>query len=156
MIVIARRAQRTLHGQMLALIVAIILVGVVAGVSASMFPRRASQNSPPVRGGSQVTPYTLPTPTASLDPSQVEPAHRALHDLGRACRRPPDRDPERVLRSLDTIERFARLNRDARFPIDDEVGTTLSLLVVVRNELASCAPGLLSRVDALIPSEYRP
>ena len=58
-------------------------------------------------------------------------------------------------RPLNRIERFAVDYPSGGFRIDDEPGTTLTLLVVVWNELKSCEPSLVAEVEILIPAEYR-
>lgn len=98
----------------------------------------------------------LPQTTESLDRQQAEPVHRALHALGSACRRDPAGRRQGVLRALDVITTFVARHPAARFPVDDESGTTLALLFVVRDELRTCAPTLVSDINRLIPAEYRP
>lgn len=98
----------------------------------------------------------LPEPTSTLTAQQARPVHNALHDLGRACRRRPGPAHSEVLRALRVIADFAKAHPRARFPIDDESGSSMTLLFVVRDELLSCAPSLVTRVDRLIPTEYRP
>lgn len=50
---------------------------------------------------------------------------------------------------------FARRYPSVSFPIDDETGTTVSLLAVVRDEVRTCAPSLAGAVDAALPKPYR-
>ncbi|MFF4728744.1 hypothetical protein ACFY3M_25990 [Streptomyces mirabilis] len=50
---------------------------------------------------------------------------------------------------------LSRRYPDARFPIDDETGTTLSLLLVTRQSMRDCAPALAVHVDRALPSDYR-
>lgn len=88
--------------------------------------------------------------------AEVDVAHQALHDLGDACaQQEPSRSPSAVSQATESLLRFATRHPDGRFPIDDETGTTLSLLLVVRDELSTCAPELRPRVDALLPPEFR-
>jgi hypothetical protein len=61
-----------------------------------------------------------------------------------------------VLRALRAIKRFVADHPNARFPIDDETGSTLSLLFVFRDELLTCAPSLVEGIASLIPGRYRP
>ena len=142
----------------IAVIVALALLAVVAvGVSRALSRESAPADPAPRDTDALVAPYTLPPPKESLDDRQAEPAHKALHALGRACKRPSTRrDPETVLRPLRVIENFASQHPDAGFAIDDESGSTLTLLIVVRNELEACDPTVIPRIDALIPSKYRP
>lgn len=60
-----------------------------------------------------------------------------------------------MTRDADLIRSFARRHPEAAFPVDDERGTTLSLLLVTRQALAACAPTLAAAVDAELPTEYR-
>jgi len=64
-------------------------------------------------------------------------------------------------RVLDRItRRFVALYR--RYPreryelaFDGESGTMLSVILVLRNELATCSPRHAARIDAVIPRELR-
>jgi hypothetical protein len=53
------------------------------------------------------------------------------------------------------MERFARDYPGGGFTIDDEPGTTLSLLVVLRYELQGCDPSLVPGVEELLPESFR-
>jgi len=41
------------------------------------------------------------------------------------------------------------------FPSNDETGTTVSLLILTRYSLRSCAPELAGRVNHALPSRYQ-
>jgi hypothetical protein len=76
--------------------------------------------------------------------------------MGRACETPGStRDPAAVARPVEVMERFARDFPDGGFTIDDEPGSTLSLLVVLRYELQTCDPSLVVSVERLLPPRYR-
>jgi hypothetical protein len=60
-----------------------------------------------------------------------------------------------VERHVAVLLDFARRHPQARFPIDDESGTSLSLLLVVRQELADCDPAHLPDVERLLPRRFR-
>ncbi|TFV91135.1 hypothetical protein [Blastococcus sp. CT_GayMR16] len=98
-----------------------------------------------------------PAPTYTDVPeNEVIQAHAALHGLGEAC------GVETSSRSLETVERqlavllaFARSHPDGAFEIDDEDGAALSLLLVLKEELRSCDPSQLPRVEALLPPRFR-
>ncbi|GAA1130066.1 hypothetical protein [Nocardioides aquiterrae] len=153
----ARAALFLLRHPMVAVTVVLALFAAAAFGASMAFSRNSPPAAPPPGGSDAlVAPYTLPPPTESLSSTEVEPAHRALHALGRACKRTPARrDRGRVLQPLRVIENFASKHPHAGFTIDDESGTTLALLIVVRSELEACDPALLPRIDALIPSKYR-
>ena len=99
---------------------------------------------------------TLPEPTQFPPRRRVEVAHRALHAMGRACEEPvASRDPKSVRRPVAVIEQFARDYPNGGFTIDDEAGTTISFLVVLRYELRSCDPSLVPGVDKFLPPQFR-
>ena len=93
---------------------------------------------------------------AAMPRSAVDDVHRTLHRLPRTC------SPQRVdRRRLDmTTSRFLDLYR--RFPadryefqIDDEAGTMLSALLVLRDELSRCSPRHAARIDPVLPASIR-
>ncbi len=82
--------------------------------------------------------------------------HETFHRLARSCGRGrADR------RRLDaTTERFIELYR--RYPadrfrmrIDDESGTMLSAILVLRDELARCSPRHAAKIDPVVPPRVR-
>jgi hypothetical protein len=90
-------------------------------------------------------------------PGDVERyVHRTFHRLPRSCnRRGADR---RVLDQITT--RFIGLYR--RYPaprfrlrIDDESGTMLSAILVLRYELAECSPHHAASIDVVLPPRVR-
>lgn len=88
--------------------------------------------------------------------AEVQRVHAALHDIGRWCESRADlRAPRRLARAADVILIFARRYPKARFSIDDETGSTLSLLLVARYELRNCAPTDAARVDGVLPPKVR-
>lgn len=109
--------------------------------------------------GSGSSTVAEPTPTGSFatpPTAQVRPVHQALHDIDATCRAKA-RDGERtsLTHNVDTIIDFSRRYPEARFPIDDETGSTLSLLLVTRQSMRECAPDLAIRVDRALPPDYR-
>lgn len=82
--------------------------------------------------------------------------HRTFHRLGRFCsRRRADEG-----RLDETTERFVRLYR--RYPadrfgltVDDEAGTMLSVVLVLRYELARCSPRHAAALDRVLPADVR-
>ncbi|MEU0680133.1 MULTISPECIES: hypothetical protein [Streptomyces] len=86
----------------------------------------------------------------------MRPVHDALHTIDARCRaKGGDVEQAALTRDVDTIIDFSRRYPDARFPIDDETGRTLSLLLVTRQSLRDCAPALAARVDRALPSDFR-
>ena len=110
-------------------------------------------------GGTGSAATAEPSATASFvtPPSaQVRPVHEALHDIDAVCRAKDKSARQTTLtRDVDTIIEFSRRYPDARFPIDDETGTTLSLLLVTRQSMRTCAPALATRVDGALPPDFR-
>jgi len=103
-----------------------------------------------------VAPSPLPEPKRSAPAGRVDEVHRALHALGRACRpSSADRSVDGVRRPVAVMLRFARGYPNAGFRVDDESGSTFSLLVVLRNELETCDPTLVPAVEDLLPAEFR-
>lgn len=101
-------------------------------------------------------------PTAPRDPRAPIPGdvqrtvHTTLHDLPRLCRRGPTdaRALERATRTF--IRYYGRYpSRRFRLQIDDESGTMLSALLVLRNELTRCSVRLTDTVDRALPAAIR-
>ena len=147
---------------LLAVLAAVAYAGTIAGPVAESFGGSESStlSAPAPVGGALVAPDTLPAPKESLNDDEVEAPHQALHDLTRACKRPmtqgPPGTPQSVSAPLRIIEDFASRHPNAGFVVADGSATTLTLLIVVRNELEACIPALIPRIDALIPAQYRP
>ena len=86
----------------------------------------------------------------------VRYVHRTFHRLRRSCA-PVRSDPRRV---TGTTTRFLDLYR--RYPadryrmkIDDEWGDMLSAILVLRDELSTCAPRQAARIDRVLPEQVR-
>lgn len=98
-----------------------------------------------------------PARSAKPKPQEVRRVHAVLHGIEEACS--GSRVGPRVSASLEananTIVRFARKYPQVRFPIDDESGRALSLLLVAREALLPCAPLAAARVDRALPQKYR-
>lgn len=96
----------------------------------------------------------LPTPTAVASTAAAAEVHAALHAIGRRCR--VARHPTRAIAAeVGTILQFAARYPNVSFSIDDEKGTTLALLFVVRDAVGRCAPSLVAKVQAAMPPQYR-
>ena len=82
--------------------------------------------------------------------------HQTFHRLDRFCSR--RRADERVLdRTTDEFIRLYRRYPAARYgmKIDDEAGTMLSAILVLRYELARCSPEHAAAVDRVLPPSIR-
>lgn len=141
---------------MSAVFLALALFGGTAWGIAYAFSEREQRSERPVMAESGVAPSVLPKPTQFPPQERVDQAHRALHAMGRACKQSAAaRDPDAVRRPVATMEEFARDFPRGGFTIDDESGSTLALLIVLRSELQDCEPPLVPSVEGLIPEEYR-
>lgn len=104
------------------------------------------------------TLLTRPTESTftSVPDGDVSQVHAALHGLGETCAEDAvSRSQDAVDRDVSAVLDFARRHPDGRFQIDDENGSSLSLLLVLQDELSTCAPSLLPRVQELIPPQLR-
>ena len=130
---------------LLAATAVLILVTLLLSRAALPDPQAATMPSAP-----------SPEPSSSAPPAQVEGVHQALHRLGDQCEPVRnDRSKSVIKRDVDTILAFARRYPEGRFPIDDETGSVLSLLLVARDTLRPCEPAEAARVDRALPSEFR-
>lgn len=141
---------------MVAVLIALAITAAIAvGLATALKPEPApSQPVAGVQGGTAES--MLPEPTQFPPQARVQAAHRALHAMGRACKQPlATRDPASVRRPVGVMEQFARDYPNGGFTIDDEPGTTLSLLAVLRYELRDCEPALVPGVEELLPERFR-
>ena len=133
---------------------AFALVGIGLASAVSSGRPAPAPASPVVIGGTAES--TLPTPTQFPPQARVEEVHRALHAMGRACKAPiSTRKPDAVRGPVQTMEQFARDFPNGGFTMDDEPGSTLSLLVVLRYELRDCDPSLVPGAEDLLPERFR-
>lgn len=137
----------------------VVLLVLVAALSAGGAYLLSARRTPPASaslGADMVAPAVLPTPTQHPPRARVEAAHQALHALGRACKAPSANfTRERVRHPLDAIERFADDYPGGGFSMDDEPGSTLTLLIVVWDSLKECDPSFAPEIERLIPEQYR-
>lgn len=97
-----------------------------------------------------------PEATSAAPAAAVRDIHQALHSIGRECRLPPAaRGKAAIDADVRTILRFVRRYPTGRFPIDDETGSPLSLLLVTRQALVDCSPRNAALVDAALPPAQR-
>jgi hypothetical protein len=90
-------------------------------------------------------------------PAAVErQVHRTLHRLPRICtrRRADTAALERITRSFVVWFRRYPANR-YEMQIDDERGTMLSAILVLRHELAKCSPRHAAEIDPVLPQSIR-
>lgn len=133
-------------------IATLVLVGVIltviAVVTLEKQPLRAIDKAP--------KPTPVQAAQTTLTQVEVQPVHDALHDIAARCRPGTAADdPRRVAHDAAVFMSFALRYPRAEFSIDDERGTTLSLLLVARQALTDCAPGAAAQIDRLLPTEYR-
>ena len=120
-----------------AVLAAVAIAGCGANAPAPTTPPRAADRA------------VMPRPA-------VDYVHGTFHRLPRSCT-PGRADRQR----LDTTTaRFLELHR--RYPpdrfelrIDDESGTMLSVLLILRDELSRCSPPHAARIDAVLPRSVR-
>lgn len=141
---------------MSAVFLALALLGGTSWGIGYAYSVREPRSDRPVTARSSLAAPVLPEPTQFPPRVRVDQAHRALHAMGRACKHPrAEREPDAVRRPLAIMKQFAHDFPSAGFTIDDEPGTTLALLIVLRSELQECEPSLLPSVEVLIPKGYR-
>jgi len=87
---------------------------------------------------------------------EVRQVHAALHDFATWCVPSASGAAQRRLEaSARLIVAFTRRHPNARFRVDDEWGTALSLLLVTRHELAQCSPSAALLADGELPADVR-
>jgi hypothetical protein len=114
-------------------------------------------------GCGQPSESTTRSPAGSAEPTRRVPAeverqvHQTFHRLNRYCSR-----RARNVRALDKATRafigWYRAYPAKRFAvhIDDEPGTMLSAILVLRYELSRCSPKHAARIDAVLPQKVLP
>ena len=82
--------------------------------------------------------------------------HATFHRLDSICARGRANEPalERVVARFVSLYRRYPSDR-FRMKIDDETGSTLSTILVLRNELLWCSPRTAAPIDAVLPSRIR-
>lgn len=97
-----------------------------------------------------------PEQPAAIPAAEQRFVHRAFHDLPRVCADRKGRAAalERVTtRFVGLFERYPA--EGFELVIDQEGGTMLSAILVLRNELRSCAPAQARRIDTVLPVRIR-
>lgn len=130
---------------------AAVALGLVAAAAVAFLG--SDPDTPPVvAAGTPSDTASYSTPPAA----EVRRVHRALHDFNTWCTPGADARARRQLqRDAELIVAFTRRHPTARFPIDDETGNPLSLLLVTRNELRECAPAAAAVADRALPPNIR-
>ncbi len=100
---------------------------------------------------------TPPEATASVPRATESAMHEALHRLDRLCRRPEVNGAALRLITTTALDLHRRYPVDRRYTlqIDDEQGTSLSVLLVVRDTLRTCDARQAARIDAVLPNRIR-
>jgi len=132
------------------LVVSLLMVGLLV-LAVVMLLDSTDPKAPAVIAGGSPT-LLVPHPKMQAPKIDAQRVHRELHAVGRVC--PPDRTA-RVRPHVEAILEFARRYPNVSFPIDDETGTTVSLLILTRYSLRTCAPELADRVNHALPSRYQ-
>ncbi|WP_147251713.1 hypothetical protein [Blastococcus sp. TF02-8] len=131
---------------------AVVIVASYAWISRTREERSANESGPPA------TLLTAPPSRTytSVPQADVDEVHRALHGLGDACApEASSRSADAIDGHLDVLLEFVRRHPAGGFRIDDEDATSLSLLLVLQEELRACAPSQIPRVEALLPPRFR-
>ena len=104
-------------------------------------------------------PAASPRPAAdqrAVPPDDARFVHQTFHRLLRFCA--PERTDRRRLDATTTrfIELYRRYPADRfRMKIDEESGTMLSAILVLRHELSRCSPQHAARIDPVLPERVR-
>lgn len=135
-----------------AIVAAAVALGLVAAAVAAVVDGSGRETRPAIVAGTPSGTRSYSTPP----PRDVKQVHDVLHAFDRWCTPQADaRARQRLARGAEVIVSFARRHPDARFRIDDETGTTVSLLLVARNELRVCAPAAAASADRALPAKIR-
>ena len=110
-------------------------------------------------GGTSDSGATPPIPAdrrASV-PGDVERfVHETFHGLSRRCAPGRADRPRLDVTTAKFVELYRRYPYDRfRMTIDDESGTMLSAILVLRDELSRCSPRHASAIDPVIPASVR-
>lgn len=113
------------------------------------------QTTPAATFSGSPTPMA-PRPEEQAPKNESRRVHRALHAIGRICESGDTSERTALVRpQIETILGFARRFPDVSFPIDDETGSTVALLIVTRDGVRTCAPSLMGKVNGALPPEYQ-
>lgn len=136
-----------------------VILAVTGAVVIAMAAAAAVSGVRPDPGAPAVVTGSSPDDSTSYGTApapEVARVHAALHDFSTWCTPTAGaRARQRLQRDAALIVAFARRHPRARFPIDDETGTTVSLLLVTRQELRNCAPAAAGLADRALPASIR-
>lgn len=107
------------------------------------------------RGGGARSGTTNTNPTTP-PPAAVRRVHAVLHHIGHTCK--PSigtRAQHELMGDVQTLVAFAHRYPAARFRIDDENAQTVSLLLVARQALQTCAPAAAAAANRALPVDLR-
>jgi hypothetical protein len=117
---------------------------------------RATQPSPGDGAPAVLLGGSAPPTSPTVPEDEVQVMHRALHSVGETCARAaPARSQATLDRDVTVLLDFARRHPEGQFAIDDETGTSLSLLLVLRQDLGTCDPTALPVIESLLPPSFR-
>jgi len=87
----------------------------------------------------------------------IRRVHVTMHAIDSACSgmRPALRQTGRLVRDAHKLADFARAYPRAQFRIDDEDARAISVLLVARETLKTCAPRAAVIVDGALPAGMR-
>ena len=131
----------------------VLAFGLVLAAAVLLLGPQSPTEDPASVGTPQAT-ETFQNPPAT----EVQRVHDALHDISDRCPRNTQAgagEQRQVDRDIDVILGFAERYPNAEFPIDDETGRTLSLLLATHDDLRTCAPAAAARVDRALPTQYQ-
>ena len=105
------------------------------------------------RGGRAVAPADNRTAVPGAVQNYV---HQTFHRLPRWCARGRADDARLDATTTTFIAMYRRFPGDRfRMKIDDESGSMLSAILVLRDELARCSPRHAARIDPVLPPTVR-
>lgn len=131
-----------------------LLTAVGLGVVGLVVTDPPAPRNPAIITNGSATPAAPGLQTAAPQDA-ARRVHDSVHALGRICKPGATNLTPRVRPHVETVLNFARRYPDASFPIHDETGTAVSLLLVTREGLRTCAPPLVDSVNQALPPQYR-
>lgn len=127
----------------------------VLGSAAALGMVLAVPPGPVPAGGTTGDPASAEAASGAPD-NEVQRVHEALHRIGSLCgAKGRNTPPAGMDANVAVILSFATRYPAGRFPIDDETGTALSLLMVTREAVRDCAPAAAANVNQALPAEFR-
>ncbi len=134
-----------------------VLAATVGGVLAFAAALAASSTlfKPSADGSNSASPTA--TASYSTPPAaEVKRIRDTLNDIAARCNpHTTVADRRHLDRDVDVVLAVARRYPNAEFPVEDETGHTLSLLLAIRDDLRQCAPSAAARVNDGLPSRFR-